>query len=93
MTRREDQHACAEGCGRLIPQSQILCTACMTQGRDNVGASKWVVGETVRAFHPGRFGVVNEGTVVSVGRTYLRVDFGPMLGGTLRVRFADVVSL
>lgn len=57
-----------------------------------MGASKYVVGSRVSAFHPGRFGVVNEGTVVGVGRKYLRVDFGPMLGGTYKVRLADVVS-
>ncbi len=50
-------------------------------------------GQTVRTFHPGRFGVVNHGTVVSVDRKYVRVDFGELLGGTWRVPLAHIVEV
>jgi hypothetical protein len=49
-------------------------------------------GERVRAFHPRRFGVVNHGTVVWVGRKYVLVDFGQLLGGSFRVSMRDVVG-
>ena len=51
------------------------------------------VGDRVAAFHPGRLGVVNEGTVKTVGRKYVHVDFGELLGGTWKVPFADVLHL
>lgn len=50
------------------------------------------VGERVRAFHPGMFGVVKEGEVTKVGSVYLYIDFGELLGGVRRVRFEHVVS-
>ncbi len=53
----------------------------------------FAVGDRVRAFHPGRFGVVNYGTVSSVGRTFSRVDFGPLLGGSWKVRNVDVLEV
>lgn len=43
------------------------------------------VGDRVKAFHPARFGVVNTGTVVTVGRKWIHVDFGSMLGGVYKV--------
>ncbi len=51
------------------------------------------VGDRVKAFHPGRFGVVNYGTVSSVGRTFSRIDFGELLGGSWRVRNVDVLEV
>jgi hypothetical protein len=51
------------------------------------------VGALVRAFHPARFGVVNTGRVVSVGTKYAQVDFGPLLGGTFRVAFRDILEV
>lgn len=49
-------------------------------------------GSTVQAFHPARFGVINTARVLSVGRKYARLDFGPLLGGVYRVRFAHIVD-
>lgn len=49
-------------------------------------------GDTVRAFHPRMLGVIVYGTVVSVGRIYVRVDFGPIHGGKFNVRFRDIVA-
>ena len=54
--------------------------------------TKFKAGDTVRAFHPGMFGVVKEGTVAKVGRKYLYVDFGQLLGGVIRIRPTDVVT-
>jgi hypothetical protein len=52
----------------------------------------FAVGHRVRAFHPRRFGVVNTGEVVKIGRKWLYVDFGPLLGGTFKVSPAHVVE-
>jgi hypothetical protein len=54
--------------------------------------SGYVIGDTVRAFHPRRMGVVNTGTVVKVGRKYVHVDFGELLGGTFRVSPEHIVE-
>lgn len=51
-----------------------------------------VVGAEVRAFHPAMLGVVKTARVVAIGRKYARLDFGALLGGTWRVRFADIVE-
>jgi small-conductance mechanosensitive channel len=51
------------------------------------------VGQTVRAFHPRRFGVVNEGTVTKIGLRHVSIDFGPLLGGTLHVPIRDVLAV
>jgi hypothetical protein len=53
---------------------------------------RFEVGELVKAFHPAMFGVVLYGRVVSVGRKWLRVDFGPIRGGVWRVGPADVTE-
>lgn len=47
-------------------------------------------GETVRAFDPRTLGVVKVGRVVSVGRTYLRIDFG--LTGIAKVHVNDMLG-
>ncbi len=49
-------------------------------------------GDRVRAFHPRMFGVVKVGTVRVVGRKYIHVDFGDMLGGTFKLNPQDIVS-
>ena len=51
------------------------------------------VGATVRAFHPRRLGVVNTGTVTVVGRKYVTVDFGELLGGAFKVAPQHVLSV
>ena len=51
------------------------------------------VGDVVKAFHPGRLGVVNTGTVTKVGSVYLYIDFGELLGGVQRVRYEHVVEM
>lgn len=53
--------------------------------------SAYLVGMEVRAFDPRTLGVVKCGTVVSVGRKYLRVDFG--LTGVARVALRDVLGV
>ena len=50
-------------------------------------------GDRVKAFHPGRCGVVNYGQVVSIGRQYARIDFGALSGGTWKVRREDILGL
>lgn len=50
------------------------------------------VGDVVRAFHPGMFGVVKVGTVTKVGSVYLYIDFGELLGGVRRVQYKYVVG-
>lgn len=50
----------------------------------------YVTGDKVRAFDPRTFGVVKVGRIVSVGRTWARIDFG--ITGTARVRIADIVG-
>lgn len=50
------------------------------------------VGDVVKAFHPGRFGVINEGRVTKVGSVYLYIDFGEILGGVFRVRYEHVTE-
>ena len=50
-------------------------------------------GDRVQAFHPRMFGVVKEGEVVRVGRTWARVDFGELNGGVFRVALRDIVSV
>lgn len=50
-------------------------------------------GSRVKAFHPRTLGVVKEGEVVGVGRTYVRVDFGILNGGITGVRYRDVVEV
>lgn len=47
--------------------------------------SDFTVGDNVQAFHPRMFGVVVHGRVVTVGRKWLHIDFGPIHGGTFRV--------
>ncbi len=54
---------------------------------------KFGVGDRVRAFHPFRLGVVDYGTVVSIGRVHCRIDFGPLLGGVVRTRIMDVLEV
>lgn len=53
---------------------------------------RFSVGEHVRAFHPGMFGVVKEGKIERVGSVYLYIDFGQLLGGVRRVRYEHVVE-
>ena len=50
-------------------------------------------GDTVRAFHPKTLGVVKYGTVVGVGRRYVRVDFGVLNGGETGVPIRDVLGI
>lgn len=50
------------------------------------------VGDRVKAFHPAKFGVVNEGDVVKVGSKYVHVDFGELGGGVRRVPHVHVVE-
>ncbi len=50
-------------------------------------------GDKVKAFHPAMVGVVKYGDVVSIGRTYARIDFGQLLGGTWKVRREDILGL
>lgn len=50
-------------------------------------------GNRVRAFHPGRFGVINYATVTKVGSKYLYLDFGEILGGIRRVHPIHVVEI
>ncbi len=50
-------------------------------------------GDRVKAFHPGMLGVVKHGFVVSVGRTYARIEFGSLLGGTWKVRREDILGV
>jgi len=54
--------------------------------------SDFKVGDNVQAFHPRMLGVVLYGTVVTVGRKWLTVDFGPIRGGTFKVSAADVTE-
>lgn len=49
-------------------------------------------GDRVKAFHPARFGVVNEGEAVKVGSKYVTINFGELLGGTFRVPHVHVVE-
>lgn len=51
------------------------------------------VGDVVKAFHPGRFGVINEGKVTKVGSVYLYINFGSLLGGVRRVRYEHVTEV
>lgn len=48
-------------------------------------------GYEVRAFDPRTLGVVKYGRVVSVGRSYARVDFG--LTGAVRVPLGDIIEV
>ncbi len=57
-----------------------------------MNAADLTAGDRVRAFHPRRFGVVDYGTVISVGRKYARVDFGELLGGICRVPLDHVLE-
>ncbi len=50
-------------------------------------------GDRVKAFHPYTVGVVKVGEVVSVGRKYARIDFGPLGAGVVRVAFRDVLEV
>jgi len=50
-------------------------------------------GQVVRAFHPKTLGVVKHGTVVGVGRKYVRVDFGAINGGETGVPIRDVLEI
>ena len=50
------------------------------------------VGDRVKAFHPAKMGVVNEGDVTKVGSTYVWIDFGELGGGVFRVRHAHVLE-
>ena len=49
-------------------------------------------GDRIKAFHPRMMGVVKEGTVERVGRSYLHVNFGSILGGTVQVPYAHFVE-
>lgn len=51
------------------------------------------VGDRVRAFHPATLGVIYHGTVVTVGRKWVHVDFGTLLGGRYRVAPCHVVEV
>lgn len=57
---------------------------------DTFTLSDFKVGDNVQAFHPRTLGVIHYGTVTKVGRTYLTVDFGSLLGGAFRVSAGDV---
>jgi hypothetical protein len=50
------------------------------------------VGERVKAFHPRMVGVVKEGTITSINRKSVRIDFGPLLGGIRPVSPQDIVE-
>lgn len=47
-------------------------------------------GSTVRAFHPKKFGVINYGTLLKVGRKYAQISF---LEGVERVPIRDIVGV
>ena len=63
--------------------------ACVAEGL-YADLSLYRVGETVRAFDPRTLGVVKTGTVLSIGRKYLTIDFG--MTGTARVTAADMLG-
>lgn len=58
--------------------------------RNELGVKK---GDTVKAFHPKTLGVVKHGTVVGLGRTWVRVDFGLLNGGVTGVRYRDILEV
>jgi len=49
--------------------------------------------DIVRAFHPRTLGVVKQGEVVGLGRTYVRIDFGVLNGGEIGVKYRDVLEV
>jgi len=49
--------------------------------------------DRVKAFHPGKMGVVNEGTVVKRGSKFARIDFGELGGGIFKVPHAHIVEV
>lgn len=57
---------------------------------DTYTIADFKVGETIQAFNPGKFGVIDYGRIVKVGRKWLHVDFGPRCGGIQRVGPRDV---
>jgi hypothetical protein len=48
-------------------------------------------GSRVRAFDPRTLGVIKHGTVTTVGRKYVWIDFG--LTGSCRCRFSEIVQV
>lgn len=50
----------------------------------------FTVGQEVSAFHPAKVGVMHVGEVKVVGRKYLHIDFGELLGGVWRVPYSHV---
>jgi hypothetical protein len=50
-------------------------------------------GDRVKAFHPGKFGVVNEGVVISHGSKFARIDFGELGGGICKVLHDHVIEV
>jgi hypothetical protein len=52
----------------------------------------FTVGDNVQAFHPAMFGVIVYGRVVTVGRKWLHIDFGPIHGGTYKVHPENVTQ-
>lgn len=51
------------------------------------------VGDRVKAFHPGKFGVIDHGTVIRRGSKYARIDFGELGGGVFKVPHKHVVEV
>lgn len=51
------------------------------------------IGDTVRAFHPGMFGVIREGNVVKRGSKYAHIDFGELRGGIFKVPYKDITEV
>ncbi len=53
---------------------------------------EYEVGDVVKAFHPGKFGVIHEGKVVAVGNRWYSIDFGPLLNGRYTVDASHVTG-
>lgn len=72
------------------------CTGCAYA--DDSISQDWTtdaacVGDRVRAFHPGMFGVIREGLVTWAGQTRVRVNFGETLGGSFQVPREHVTAI
>lgn len=86
-TQRAVQVPACDGCsvGVMDATNQHLLGTCWCSCH-----REYTAGQEVAAFHPRMFGVVKTGTVVTVGRQYLHVDFGELLGGTFKVPYKHV---
>ena len=63
-----------------------------SQQTTNAPIYYWFAGDLVRAFHPGMFGVIRTGRIVSVGRKYARVDFGDLGAGKWKVPLEHITE-